>query len=225
MTPFGSSIARPLMSPSRRPSLPPRRLTSEEASAPGFSVTMTRDHPLLPARLFRSLSSFSGVPDLASAGPPSPTTRASASTALVRLRCHRITIAVSFRCWIPPASAGASTSFLPLPAGCRPAVVTADECRLAFRPLVLHRRSRAGNVALPQPRNSPSPTRWTETAGASQSKARARTAGLTPNPFKPMQIWNLRLYRRMRRRSRVRSSWLVLAHASHVFGLGTGLIA
>ena len=37
---------------------------------------------------------FSDGPDLASAGPPSPTTRESASTPLVRLRCHRVTISV-----------------------------------------------------------------------------------------------------------------------------------
>src|SRR5688572_24145922 len=103
------------MSPSLRPSLPPRRLTSEEASWPGLSVTITRDDPLWPARSLRILSSFSRFPelpelpelpewpelperpDLAITGPPSPTTRASASAALVRLRCHRITIAVSFR--------------------------------------------------------------------------------------------------------------------------------
>ncbi len=80
-------------------------------------------------------------------------------------------------------------------------------------------------LAMPRfrsPWNSPSPTRWTETADAWQSKARARTAGLTPNPFKLLQLWILQLYRRMRRRTRVRAPWLVLAHARHVFEPAAG---
>ena len=97
MTAFGSSTTWPLISPSFRPRRPPSLRTSDEGSDPDLRVMITRDVPPLPARLFRilsSLSCFSDGPDLASAGPPSPTTRESASTPLVRLRCHRITISV-----------------------------------------------------------------------------------------------------------------------------------
>src|SRR5688572_24278369 len=97
MTAFGISSAWPLMSPSFRPRRPPRLRTADEGSAPRWRVMITRDVPLLPTRLFRSLSSLLWLPDdpdCASAGPPSPTTKESASTPLVRLRCHRITISV-----------------------------------------------------------------------------------------------------------------------------------
>src|ERR1700754_4559725 len=97
ITEFGSSTTCPLMSPRRRPSRRPSLRKSDEPSRLSFSVTITRDVPPLPSRALRNLSSFClGRLDLASAGPPSPTTSASASAALATLLCHRITVVLPF---------------------------------------------------------------------------------------------------------------------------------
>ena len=96
--------------PSRRPSLPPRRLTSVEASAPGFSVTMT-----VTIRSSRHGPSgaceFLGIAGLGECRPSEPDHEQRST--LVRLRCHRITIAVSFRCRYLPRLRRTPLGYLP----------------------------------------------------------------------------------------------------------------